>query len=77
MACRRSNTLRRSVQEQGLCVDVTLEKLMNWVPKGQSGSEAANLSGKRTEDEPNRRSRRLRRSDCLFSGRGWIHGLFF
>ncbi|EDN00959.1 hypothetical protein BACCAP_01181 [Pseudoflavonifractor capillosus ATCC 29799] len=33
-------------------MDVTLEKLTNWVPKGQSGAKsAANLSGKRTEDK--------------------------
>lgn len=39
LACRRSNTLRCSEQERGLCVNVTLEKLMNWVPKGQNGVE--------------------------------------
>jgi len=32
-----------------LCVDVTLEKLVMRGPKGQSGVEIANLSGKRTE----------------------------
>ena len=33
-----------------LCVDVTLEKLVTRGPKGQSESDFANLSGKRTEE---------------------------
>lgn len=61
-------------------MNVTLEKLMNWVPKGQNGAVARRQSLRQKDRgwTPLRTvvSARLRVM-FIFAGRGWTHGLFF